>query len=118
MLEADAELLYDLLRYRRDGLPLWTSRYSTNVIALMQMSNFLVSFVLCLALFFGIASEASAECPASPPCGRYCDPVKRNNTCKPKIAEPKPAETSNSTSSDPLPPSSVAVAPSIGNPVP
>jgi hypothetical protein len=101
---------------------------------LYELVNDIAAFMLCLAIFFGIASEAFASpilyCPTSPSCGskgscgRLCEWRARCGTCvirgiptSPGDDE-DPTDTLNSPNSDPLPPSSGAVAPPIGNPAP
>lgn len=106
--------------------------------------NHIVAFMLCLAVFFGIASEATvaaADC-AKIPCGkpnciqisnfkkcsckssaRGCQYEANADSCKCSIGLPSeygqaPIDLSSSPNSDPFPPSSGAVAPSIGNPAP
>lgn len=97
--------------------------------------------MLCLAVFFGIASEATvaaADC-ATIPCGkpncingkkctckssaRGCQYEAKSDSCKCSIGLPSeygqaPIDPSSSPNSDPLAPSSGVVAPSIGNPEP
>jgi hypothetical protein len=98
---------------------------------LYNLANDIVAFMLCLALFFGIASEASADCslspprPSSPRCDRPCMYSASSNKCILRGGvlgllgdDEDPADTLNSPNSDPLPPSSGAVAPPIGNPAP
>ena len=94
-----------------------------------KLKNNIVVFMLSLFLFFGIATEAFAEpspevCPARPPCGRYCSYRAAAGTCVPIVPPRPPADdlvptdTLNPTNSNPLAPSSSAVAPPIGNPTP
>ena len=101
---------------------------------LYNLVNDIVAFMLCLALFFGIASEAFAgetffcpsshSCPTNRPCGQSCRWRAACGTCVPNGIpfwsgdDQDPADTLNSPNSDPLPPSSGAVAPPIGNPAP
>lgn len=88
--------------------------------------------MICLIVFFGIASEASAAATCSQPIykprgvvecyPRYCEYRAKKNECVP-IGTPNelgqvPTDLSSSPNSDPLAPSSGAVAPSIGNPAP
>lgn len=88
------------------------------------------AFMLCLALFFGIASEATA-CPSAEPCGQKCVWKAAQNSCVRRgipssdsreddlsLDLLSPADTLNSPNSDPLTPSSGTVAPPIGNPAP
>jgi hypothetical protein len=89
----------------------------------------MAAFVLCLALFFGIVSEASA-CPSAEPCGRCIWKAVENRCVRRGIPFSgsreddlsldllSPADTLNSPNSDPLTPSSGTVAPPIGNPAP
>ena len=105
---------------------------------LYKFVNDIAAFMLCLAIFFGIASEAFASptlyCPTGPtrcptqtqPCGARsgCEWRAECGTCVPKgiprspVDDEDPTDTLNLPNSDPLPPSSGAVAPSIGNPAP
>ena len=103
--------------------------------------NNILAFILCLTVFFGIASEATAAlldcrnigCP-QPTCkGQKCtctsairgclyDPYN-GGSCKCNIRssseyDQDPVGPSSSPNSDPLAPSSGVVAPSIGNPAP
>ena len=105
---------------------------------LHNLANDIVAFMLCLALFFGIASEASAVCTPDPPrpsfprCDWPCSFSASISACKLRGTlgsllglpgsllgdDEDPTDTLNSPNSDPLPPSSGAVAPPIGNPAP
>ena len=94
---------------------------------LHNLANDIVAFMLCLALFFGIASEAFA-CPSRRPCGQICVYSAAAGTCVLRLAplfspsspvdDEDPTDTLTSPNSDPLPPSSGAVAPPIGNTAP
>jgi hypothetical protein len=90
-----------------------------------ELKNNIVVFMLSLFLLFGIASEAFAEpsprgCPDNRPCGQYCTYRALAGKCvpKPSADDLVPTDTLNSTNSNPLAPSSSAVAPPIGNPTP
>ena len=85
----------------------------------------IIVFMLSISLFFGIASEAFAEpsseaCPDAPPCRPYCLYSARAGKCVPRLVRDDlvPTDTLNSTNSNPLAPSSSAVAPPIGTPTP
>jgi len=97
--------------------------------------------MLCLAVFFGIASKATADC-GQPKCVsdnqvkvctcvpyplikkiQGCVYVSKTNSCQYPYRldsdyDQDPTDLSSSPNSDPRPPSSGVVAPSIGNPAP
>ena len=101
---------------------------------LYKFVNDIAAFMLCLAIFFGIASEAFASptlyCPTACPskkslCGSIqgCQWSAACGKCVPSKTPPSDydqdaTDLSSSPNSDPLPPASGAVAPSIGNPAP